>query len=301
MSNQTKYRGRFAPSPTGQLHFGSLVAAVGSYLDARHYGGEWLVRMEDLDQLREVPGSADDILRTLDAFGFAWDGVVVYQSQRREVYRAAVDQLQHADMLYPCNCSRREIALMGRMGEEGIIYPNYCRDMQDSGGAKSALRLKIDAMPMVMDDLICGRYSQNLQQAVGDFVIQRVDGIHAYQLAVVVDDAWQGVTHIVRGADLLLSTPRQCYLQQQLGLVRPYYAHLPLVLDGDGKKLSKQSAATPVEKERPLPALYEALAALGQRQPDESVVSLDDFWGWAIAHWCRDLVAKSGRPTGGPL
>jgi len=299
MPNQTRYRGRFAPSPTGQLHFGSLVAAVGSYLDARHHGGEWLVRMEDLDQTREVPGSADDILRTLEVFGFAWDGAVVYQSHRREAYRAAVDQLQQAGMLYPCCCTRREIALIGRMGGEGVIYPGHCRDKRNSEEDRSALRLKIDAVPMVVDDLVCGHYSQSLQQAVGDFVIQRVDGFHAYQLAVVVDDAWQGVTHIVRGADLLLSTPRQCYLQQQLGFVRPYYAHLPLVLDSDGKKLSKQSAATPVEKKRPLLALHAALATLGQRQPDKSIVSLDDFWDWAIAHWSRDQVPKTGRPVNG--
>lgn len=292
MPNQTQYRGRFAPSPTGQLHFGSLVAAVGSYLDARHSGGEWLVRMDDLDPTREVPGSADDILQTLEAFGFAWDGAIIYQSQRRAAYRAAVEQMQQNGLLYPCGCSRREIAASGQIGEEGIIYPGHCRNKTDEGQKKSALRIKVDAEPVEMDDLIYGHQSQNLQQAVGDFVIERVDGFHAYQLAVVVDDAWQAVTHIVRGADLLYSTPRQCYLQKQLGLPRPHYAHLPLVLDSEGRKLSKQFAAVAVEKNNPLPALYRALAFLGQKQPEERDLSLESFWKWAIAHWCRERVPK---------
>lgn len=251
--------------------------------------------MEDLDQTREVPGSADDILRTLEAFGFTWDGDVIYQSQRREAYRAAVDQLQQSGLLYPCNCSRREIAASGQMGEEGVIYPGHCRNKEREQQNKSALRLKVNAAPIEVDDLIYGRHSQSLQQAVGDFVIQRVDGFHAYQLAVVVDDAWQGVTHIVRGADLLCSTQRQCYLQQQLMLKKPHYAHLPLVLDDKGRKLSKQFSAMPVEKGDPLPALTQALAFLGQKRPVEVLDGLDDFWVWAIAHWCRDSVPKIGQ------
>ncbi len=290
MPNQTHYRGRFAPSPTGQLHFGSLVAAVGSYLDARHSGGEWLVRMEDLDQTREVPGSADDILRTLEAFGLLWDGVVLYQSQRRAAYRGAVEQLQQSGLIYPCSCSRREIAASGELGEEGIIYTGHCRNKMAGGQKKSAQRIKVDGNLIEVDDLICGRQSQNLQQAVGDFVIERVDGFHAYQLAVVVDDAWQGVTHIVRGADLLHSTPRQCYLQKQLGIPRPHYAHLPIVLDSAGRKLSKQFAAVAVEKSNPLPALYQALGFLGQKQPKEKNLPIEEFWKWAIAHWRRKRV-----------
>ncbi len=248
--------------------------------------------MDDLDQTREVPGSADDILRTLEAFGFIWDGAVVYQSQRRAAYRAAVDQLQQSGLLYPCSCSRREIAASGRMGEEGVIYPGHCRHKTGQGQKKGALRIKVDAEPIEVDDLICGHQSQNLQQAVGDFVIQRADGYHAYQLAVVIDDGWQAVTHVVRGSDLLFSTPRQCYLQKRLGIPRPRYAHLPLVLDSEGRKLSKQFAAVPVEKKRPLPALYQALAFLGQQQPEEPDLLLEEFWEWAIAHWRRDRVPE---------
>ena len=286
------YRGRFAPSPTGQLHFGSLVAAVGSYLDARHNKGEWLVRMEDLDQTREVPGSADDILRTLDAFGFTWDGEVVYQNHRTNAYQSAIEQLVKDGLAYPCDCSRKEIARSGQIGREGIIYPGSCRDTLRGSHEKGALRLLVDDEPIELADLICGHTSQNLQQEVGDFIIRRADGFHAYQLAVVVDDAWQQITHVVRGADLLFSTPRQCYLQRLLALPQPRYAHLPLVLDRDGNKLSKQSAAMPVDKKRPLPVLYRALQYLGQELPAEPAASLDEFWRWATAHWNRERVSK---------
>ena len=288
--SQMIYRGRFAPSPTGQLHFGSLVAAMGSYLDARHHDGEWLVRMEDLDQTREVAGSADDILRTLEAFGFAWHGEVIYQSARTNSYRAIIEQLRQDGLVYPCSCSRKVVAATGQQGKEGIVYAGNCRDGLNSQLETHALRLRVETQPIEMFDLIRGNISQNLAQEVGDFVIRRADGFHAYQLAVVVDDAWQQVTHVVRGADLLFSSPRQCYLQQLLAYPQPQYGHLPLVLDGDGNKLSKQSAATPVDKRRPLPTLYKALQHLGQELPSGPSTTLDEFWGWAIAHWSRESV-----------
>ena len=285
MQETSRYRGRFAPSPTGRLHFGSLVAAVGSYLDARHHKGEWLVRMEDLDQAREMPGSANSILRTLEVFGFTWDGEVIRQSRRSDAYKAAIEQLQQDGVAYPCSCSRKEMAASGQIGEGGVIYSGSCRDRVRSRHDINALRLRIDAGSIEMEDSVRGHYSQNLQQEVGDFVIRRADGLHAYQLAVVVDDAWQQITHVVRGADLLFSTPRQIYLQQRLAFARPCYAHLPLVLDSGGNKLSKQSASTPVEMNDPLPALLSALKHLGQKMPTERPATVAEFWDWAITHW----------------
>jgi len=221
------YRGRFAPSPTGTLHFGSLVAAMGSYLDARAQGGEWLVRMEDLDQTRTLPGAADAILRTLDALGFEWDGAVAYQSRRTQAYAQALERLRQAGLVYPCGCSRKQIQRSARLGPEGPIYPGNCRRGLAAGVAARSLRLRVPDQTCAFEDRIQGRIEQNLARQVGDFVVQRADGFHAYQLAVVVDDGWQGINRVVRGADLLLSTPRQIYLQRLLGLDRPDYAHLP--------------------------------------------------------------------------
>ena len=209
--HSTAYRGRFAPSPTGPLHFGSLVAALGSFLDARRHGGEWLVRMEDLDRQREVPGAADHILRTLDAFGFAWDGPVLRQSDRTAAYAEALDQLRRAGLLFACACSRAEIARRGRPGPEGRIYPGTCRAGLPTGHHARALRIRIDGAAVGFQDRFQGHIRQDLEQEVGDFVVRRADGVHAYQLAVVVDDAHQRITQVVRGADLVLSTPRQIY------------------------------------------------------------------------------------------
>ena len=279
------YRGRFAPSPTGPLHFGSLVTALGSFLDARSQGGEWLVRMEDLDRPRERPGAADRILATLEAFGFEWDGGVICQSRRDEAYREGLERLLAGDLAYPCGCTRREIAAQGLPGAEGPRYGGTCRGGLPPGRRARAYRVRVERETITFDDRICGSCGHNLWNEVGDFVVRRADGLFAYQLAVVVDDAWQGVTDVVRGADLLLSTPRQIHLQRLLGLPTPRYAHLPLVLDAQGRKLSKQDRARPVDPANPLPTLVAALEFLDQPPPPEPPANLDEFWHWALQHW----------------
>ncbi|MCU7904943.1 MAG: tRNA glutamyl-Q(34) synthetase GluQRS [Candidatus Thiodiazotropha sp. (ex Epidulcina cf. delphinae)] len=294
VTNQ-RCRGRFAPSPTGPLHFGSLVAALGSYLDARRRGGEWLVRMEDLDRTREVGGSAALILHTLEGFGFRWDDEVLYQSRRTDAYDAAVDELTGARLAYPCGCSRKAIGKEAETGVEGPIYPGACRKRPADAGLTHSIRVLTDERVIKVSDAIQGPVKQNLAREIGDFVIRRADGFHAYQLAVVVDDAWQGITHIVRGADLLNSTPRQCYLQQRLGLPRPGYAHLPLAVDGRGRKLSKQHRDAPVDPGRPLDALLQALAFLHQPLPPERPANLDEFWQWSIAHWSLATIPVKPR------
>ncbi|MEO5861302.1 MAG: tRNA glutamyl-Q(34) synthetase GluQRS, partial [Burkholderiales bacterium] len=241
------YRGRFAPSPTGPLHFGSLVAAVGSYLQAKSRGGEWLVRMEDIDTSRNVSGAADDILRTLDALGFQWDGEVMYQSQRIDSYRAALEKLAAHGAIFPCACSRREIADSSLPGIEGPIYPGTCRDGLATARAARTLRVRIEETKIEFLDLIQGVVNQHLATEVGDFVLRRADGIIAYQLAVVVDDAHQGITEIIRGADLLASTPRQIFLQQLLSYATPRYGHLPVATNNAGEKLSKQTLAPAID------------------------------------------------------
>lgn len=279
------YRGRFAPSPTGPLHFGSLVAALGSYLDACSCGGEWLVRMEDLDRTREVPGARDAILRTLDAFGFAWDRPVLYQSTRTDAYAEALEQLRGDGLVFPCACSRSEITALGHEGQEGPIYPGTCRAGLPPGRRARSLRVRAQSGPIAFRDRIQGKLTQDLAREVGDFVLKRADGIHAYQLAVVVDDASQGVTHVVRGADLMPSTPRQIFLQQALQLTIPVYAHLPLAVDPEGRKLSKSDAAAPVDPRNPLPALLQAWRFLVQLPFAESPANLDEFWQQALASW----------------
>jgi glutamyl-Q tRNA(Asp) synthetase len=286
---QVTCRGRFAPSPSGPLHFGSLVAALGSCLEARSRQGEWLLRMEDLDPPREEPGAADTILRTLEAFGFAWDGEVLYQSRRQEAYHAAAEELIARGEAYPCACSRREVAAAGLKGIDGPRYPGTCRNGIRNGRTARAVRVRVDDDPLRLHDRICGEISQHLARDSGDFIIRRADGLFAYQLAVVVDDAFQGITDVVRGSDLLSSTPRQIHLQRLLSLPSPAYAHLPLALGSDGKKLSKQSHARPVPDNGPLASLTAALQFLNQPLPPEPPVSLQAFWEWAIAHW--DLTA----------
>ncbi len=293
------YRGRFAPSPTGPLHFGSLVAAVGSYLQARSQGGQWLVRIEDLDPPREVPGAADDILRTLEAFGFEWDGEVMYQSRRHEAYEAALEKLRHVGALYACGCTRREIADSSVNGIEGPVYPGTCRAGLASGKSARAWRVRVDGAVVEFDDLLQGRQRSALAEDIGDFVVKRADRLFAYQLAVVVDDAEQGITEVVRGADLLHSTPRQILLQRLLGLPTPRYLHLPVVLNEQGEKLSKQTFAAPAERANPLPALRQALELLGQMPPDRDIAGIADFWCWAIQNWSfASVPRKSGMAFG---
>lgn len=293
------YRGRFAPSPSGPLHFGSLVAALGSYLDARHHHGRWLLRIEDLDPPREKPGAADDILRTLEAFGFEWDEAVLYQSKREDAYRAALETLRRAGLAYACACSRSEIATSAKSGIEGFSYPGTCRDGIAHGRSARSIRVRTNDIPIAITDRVCGKIVQNVERDIGDFVIHRADGLFSYQLAVVVDDALQGITHIVRGADLLLSTPRQIHLQRLLGLAIPDYAHLPLVIDAAGKKLSKQTQAQPVVKKNPLPALLAASRFLNQALPRELPGDLCSYWEWALANWdCGQVSAtQSGAQT----
>ncbi|MEJ2692226.1 MAG: tRNA glutamyl-Q(34) synthetase GluQRS [Candidatus Thiodiazotropha sp.] len=293
--NPLGYRGRFAPSPTGPLHFGSLIAALGSYLDARHHQGSWLLRMEDLDREREVKGAADGILHTLEAFGFEWDGPVVYQNRRRQVYEETLQSLRHEGLAYPCDCSRKQIAETATPGLEGPIYPGTCRQGPAPHNRACSIRLRTQDRTIEVLDRIQGRIGQNLEQDIGDFVIRRADGHHAYQLAVVLDDAWQKITHIVRGADLLNSTPRQCYLQTLLRLPRPRYAHLPLAVDDSGRKLSKAFRDAPVNPRHPLDALLQALDFLGQAPPPDSPLSLDDFWRWAIDNWSAERVPRRMR------
>ena len=248
--------GRFAPSPTGPLHLGSLVAAVGSWLYARRAGGRWLVRMEDIDTPRVVPGSAEEILRALARYGLESDGEVVWQSRRTTLYEDALATLRSRDLVYDCACSRAELqrAASAPLGREPV-YPGTCRNGLAAGKVARAIRFRVPDATIGFDDLVCGHVEENVAERTGDFVVRRADGLFAYQLAVVVDDAEQRVTQIVRGADLLTSTPRQIALQRALGFPTPEYAHLPLVVNADGSKLGKRDGALP------LPSLDEAHVA----------------------------------------
>ncbi len=281
----TTYRGRFAPSPTGPLHFGSLIAAVGSYLDARCCGGEWLVRMEDVDEPRTVPGADRDILDALCRFGLEWDQPVIYQSQRHRLYRSALDSLTDDGWVYPRACSRKEIG--------GPVYPGTCRPGLAPGKSPRSLRVRTEGYRIAFEDAVQGTVSQNLETDVGDFVVRRADGLFAYQLAVVVDDAEQGITKVVRGSDLLDSTPRQIHLQHALSLPTPHFLHLPVATDPAGCKLSKQTRALPVDAAHPEPALRRALEFLGHPPPRELVgAPLSEIWDWAIDHWQRDRIPR---------
>jgi glutamyl-Q tRNA(Asp) synthetase len=292
--------GRFAPSPTGPLHLGSLVAAVGSYVVARRAAGRWLLRIEDLDTPRVVPGMADDFLRTLEVLGLYWDGEVVFQSHRLEAYEDALDRLLAAGLAYPCGCTRAEVARAASAGQEGEmsegpVYPGTCRDGLPHGRPTRSLRVRVDDEPIAFEDGIMGAVGCSLAASAGDFVIRRADGPFAYQLAVVVDDAAVGVTQVVRGADLLASTPRQIHLQRLLGLPTPVYLHLPLVNGPGGGKLSKRDHAVSLAAGRDLwreagDLLLAALRFLGQAPPAE----LDrappaDVLAWAVARFepCR--------------
>jgi len=298
MTASKPYRGRFAPSPTGPLHFGSLVAALASCLDAHASNGEWLVRIEDVDQARAVAGATDDILRALDRFGFEWDGSVAWQSRRTALYWDALDALRRSGAAYDCACSRKDIARAGHVGAEGPVYPGTCRRGVPHGAAPRAVRVHTHDEPIGVTDRVYGPQSQRLESALGDFVVRRADGFFAYQLAVVVDDADQGVTHVVRGADLLASTPRQVYLHSLLGLTTPGYAHVPVVLGADGRKLSKRDAAHPVDPRDPLPALLAAWGFLGQSVGGELPASPAEFWAFAVERWRIDRVFAIPPPAG---
>ena len=291
------YRGRFAPSPTGPLHFGSLAAAIGSYLDAKHHHGIWLVRMEDLDAPRCVPGAADDILHTLEVFGLHSDEPVIYQSQRTAAYEEALQRLKDIGAVYQCCCTRKEIADSALHGIEGFVYPGTCRFGMAHQRATPAWRVRTDLFDrhsgtgrnddlIEFDDVLQGRITQNLEKEIGDFVVKRADGLFAYQLAVAVDDAFQHITHIVRGADLLASTPRQIHLQHLLGLPTPHYMHLPIAVNAAGEKLSKQTLAAPVDVSHPVATLLRVLAFLRQEPPAELTdCDVGTVLDWAVRNW----------------
>ena len=303
MGNKVKiakstYCGRFAPSPTGPLHFGSLVAAVGSYLDAKFNDGQWVVRIEDLDRQREIKGAASHILHILEALGMEWDGQVVYQSQRLAHYQAALDELNQRDLIYSCVCSRKEIADSSIVGINGPIYPGTCSGDSIFTKDVRTLRVRTHHEPIIFEDFLRGLYIQNLKQEIGDFILRRADGIYAYQLAVVVDDAQQGITHVVRGADLLDSTPRQIFLQQLLGYDTPHYMHLPVVINTAGEKLSKQTRAPAIELSCALMYLVQAMRFLGQNPPAEIAQGdIASFWRWAKKNWRIQQIPRG--PTQG--
>lgn len=287
------YRGRFAPSPTGPLHFGSLVAALGSCLEAGAHGGQWRVRMEDLDPPREQAGAADLILRTLEAFAFEWDGAVMRQSARGAAYAQAIERLDARGALFPCACTRREIADSALVIDGERVYPGTCRSGSPAGRTARTTRVRVGGEIIDFQDAIQGSIRQDLAREVGDFVVRRADGFFAYQLVVVVDDAEQGTTDVVRGADLLGSTARQILLQRLLGLPTPRYAHLPAAVNAQGEKLSKQSLAQPLEARTAAPTLCAALAFLGQQPPpDLAQAALREVWTWARENWALDKVPR---------
>ncbi|WP_172666973.1 tRNA glutamyl-Q(34) synthetase GluQRS [Pseudomonas chlororaphis] len=283
----SSYIGRFAPTPSGHLHFGSLVAALASYLDARAVGGRWLLRMEDLDPPREEPGAQVAILKALESYGFEWDGEMVRQSERHAAYAEVLDRLFNQGLAYACTCSRKQLEPYHG------IYPGLCRNAGHSQ-EDAAIRLRVPELEYRFTDRVQGEFRQHLGRDVGDFVIRRRDGLYAYQLAVVLDDAWQGVTDIVRGADLLDSTPRQLYLQELLGLPQPRYLHVPLITQPDGHKLGKSYRSPPLAADQATPLLLRALRALGQKTDSEMVhASPREVLSWGIEHWDALLIPRT--------
>jgi len=291
--DQNLYRGRFAPTPSGPLHFGSLVAATGSYLEARARCGEWRLRIDDLDPPRVAPGATESILRCLEALGFEWDGAVIYQSKRLAAYHAALHRLRHLGVMYPCACSRKEIADSPTPSVEGSIYPGTCRSSLPRGRAARALRVRVHGMHIDFDDLLLGPQHWDLEREVGDFVLYRADGVYAFHLASAVDDGEYGVTDVVRGADLLESSARQIQLLRFLALPVPRYAHLPVAVDQRGEKLSKQTKAAPVDLTRPLLILEAVLRFLNQPVPDDLCgAAVPELWRYAIDRWDLQRVGR---------
>jgi glutamyl-Q tRNA(Asp) synthetase len=291
------YRGRFAPSPTGPLHFGSLVSALASWLDARAHDGAWLVRVEDIDGPRTVPGAAEDILATLERFGMHADAPPVWQSRRIARYQEALNQLKAAGLIYPCGCTRKEIAdslLNAHARNTTLAYPGTCRSGLHGKPAR-AWRLRVpdgDAAAITFEDRWQGKQTQNLATEVGDFVLRRADDQWAYQLAVVVDDADADITHVVRGADLMDSTARQIYLQRCLGVSTPEYLHVPVVMNEQGEKLSKQNGATALDNDNPLEALSAAARHLGLELDGTAHATLEGFYAAATAAWAERTSAR---------
>ncbi|WP_312905771.1 tRNA glutamyl-Q(34) synthetase GluQRS [Stutzerimonas nitrititolerans] len=285
-SASPSYIGRFAPTPSGYLHFGSLVAALASYLDARAVGGRWLLRMEDLDPPREMPGAQAAIVKSLQRYGFEWDGEMQRQSARHEAYEQVIERLLREGLAYPCQCSRKQLEAWPG------AYPGFCRDANQPL-KNAAIRLRVPNLEYRFSDRVQGEFGQHLGRDVGDFVIRRRDGLFAYQLAVVLDDAWQGVTDVVRGADLLDSTPRQLHLQELLGLPQPRYLHVPLIIQPDGHKLGKRYRSPPLRPDEAVPLLLRALRALGQPTAPELKDALPgELLAWATPRWNAERIPR---------
>lgn len=295
-----EYRGRFAPSPTGLLHIGSLYTAVASFLEARQHQGKWLLRMEDLDPPRTVKGAPSHILATLEAFGLTWDESVVYQSKRHHLYRAALNQLKEQGDLYPCYCSRKQIHEEAiSEGVDGYVYSGRCRnETHENATTKApAWRFKVANHNIGFEDAIMGHCQQNLAQEVGDFILLRADGFWAYQLAVVVDDAEQNINHIVRGQDLLVSTPRQIALQAALNYPQPHYTHLPLLTNHLGQKWSKQTLAPALDEQNKENLMRTVLAYLHLPTPPDQYMSVNELLTWAIPQWSLSRLSQEDINT----
>ena len=287
------YIGRFAPSPTGPLHLGSLYAAVASFLQARSREGKWFVRIDDLDSNRNLPGAADGILTTLEAFGLFWDDSVLYQSKQLESYHTALAQLKQQQLLYPCICTRKALIQYHTHNSGSKVYPEFCRNKQISENQEHALRIKTKNIDISFTDQLQGKITENLRQQQGDFILKRKDQIIAYQLAVVIDDQIQQVTEIVRGIDLLDSTTRQIYLQQKLGLNPQQYMHIPVIVDQQGCKLSKQTFATAVDHKAARATLFMILNLLKQSPPTELYnAPVEQQLVWAVANWNPENLKK---------
>jgi len=287
----TQYRGRFAPSPSGNLHFGSLIAALASYLHAKHQQGLWLVRIEDIDPPREIIGASSDILATLDAYGLHWDETVLYQSQQGDLYRDVLQQLAENELTYHCKCTRAQIKV------QGGIYQGQCQELNLSS-KNNAIRFRNHHGVFHYNDLIQGEYLTQLKFAQEDFILTRKDGLFAYQLAVVVDDIYQNISHVIRGCDLLEPTVRQLSFYQQLGYQAPEFGHVPLAVTEQGFKLSKQNKAPEIDKTNPSPSLILALKFLGQNPPDELYsYSVEQIIRWATDNWSTDDIPKKHEIT----
>ena len=296
-SKQPSYRGRFAPSPTGPLHLGSLYTALASYLEARSRDGLWRVRIDDIDTPRTVSGAADEILSTLEHFGLHWDGEIVFQSRNLEPYRQAVKILQDKGLLYPCDCSRKRLGEIFSNHAEPI-YPGFCRNGRVPPKPPYALRLRTDNRQVALVDTLHGLFKQDFAKEVGDFIVLRRDGSYAYHLATVVDDALTGVTDILRGADLLPSTPRQILLQELLDLPTPRYLHIPVIVDHTGAKLSKQTGATAVPRDKPGWVLFQLLQLLQQSPPKELMTApAAEILSWAIDAWDINRIRSARQHT----
>lgn len=283
------YIGRFAPSPTGPLHAGSLVSALASWLDARHHNGKWLLRIEDIDPQREIPGASEDIINCLRTHGLVWDGDIQYQSNRSRHYDQALQTLQTKQALFACECTRKQLRSIAA-GNHSPVYPGLCRDkkLQEQG---NALRVMIRDEEICFDDLVAGRHCENVARSTGDFIVRRRGPFYAYQLAVTVDDAMQGVTHVVRGADLLDNTARQIALQHLLDYSTPIYLHLPIVKSNDGRKLSKQTGATALNNNQVIENLQRAWQFLGQSDL-ANCSTAGDFLQKAVSQWQRQRIIK---------